>query len=170
MKMNKNNTHNRRGITLIEAVIVGIIFVIVALAVSAVLAHNQRLWNERYNHTYSDVFTDGQIAKKIFDSVIRKSSEDNLLIDGAGQWVEVYYYADDTSVQLDRYARFFYQDDALFVEYGVVNPKETLNISNICDNVTHCVFRKSGRSVYMLLTINDGKQTQTIGTSAETHN
>ena len=69
MKTNKNNAHNRHGFSMIEMMIGITVLLIVLLGVSGVLARNQRLWNGMYNRIYSDVFTNGQVAKKIFDSI-----------------------------------------------------------------------------------------------------
>ncbi len=168
--MNKNDTHNRHGLSVVEMMVAIAVLVIVFLGISGVLARNQRHWNTMYNRTYSDVFTDGQIAKKTFDSIIRKSSEDNLLVDSNGTWVQACYYANDDSNQLDRYTLFSCQNGTLSAEHGHYDPNQILSTLTICDNVTDCVFRRSGRSVYMLLTISDGDQTQTIGSSAEMHN
>ncbi|MBN2020915.1 MAG: prepilin-type N-terminal cleavage/methylation domain-containing protein [Sedimentisphaerales bacterium] len=168
--MKKKHRYFRRGLTLLEMVIACTIFVIMTFGVSSVLSSNQRLWNAMYNRTYSDEATSAHLAKKMFDACIRKSSKKELKIDTNSKWVESYYYADETSTQIDRYVRFFYLEGALFVEHGLANPKESLNVHILCDNVTNCLFKQSGRSVHMLLTYQIGNQTQTIGTSAEMHN
>lgn len=167
--MNKNDYHHR-GLTLVETAIAGVVFVIVMVGVSSVLADSQRLWNTMYNRTYSNVVIHGHLTKKMFDASMRKASEKTLQIDSDGRWIEAQYYSDDTAAQPDRYVRFTYVGGALFAEHGQVEPREQLSFHTLCDNVTRCVFKQSGRSVHMLLTINDGAQTQTIGTSAELHN
>ena len=170
--MNKNFNNNRKGFSAIEVVIAIVVSSIVMLGISGVLASSQRGWNRMYNHIYSNVVTNAHIAKRAFDGIVRKSSSEGLLIDGDGKWIEVSYYQSDASAQLDRYARFFYDDEEkeLYVEYGGLNPKETTNTAVVCRNVTNCVFKQSGRSVHMLMTINNGMESQTIGTSDQLHN
>ncbi|MFH1372117.1 MAG: hypothetical protein ABII09_12645 [Planctomycetota bacterium] len=166
--MNKNRRN--RGISAIEMTTAVAIASIAILSVSGVLADSQRGWNVMYGRVYSDVFTNGHMVKRMFDSIVRKSSNDELQIDPDGDWVEVCYYQDDSSTELDQYTRFFYQDNALHVEHGRLDPRETTSINTVCSNVTSCVFKRSGRSVHMMLTLNNGSQTLTVGSSAKTHN
>jgi len=92
------------------------------------------------------------------------------LLDSAGSWVEVYYYSDPNSVVVDQYARFISSNSQLIVEYGEVEPRQTLNTETICDNVSSCVFKSAGSSVQMVLTLDDGSQSTTIVASAVMHN
>ena len=159
-----------RGFTLIELIIATAIMVIVVLAIGIVLVDGQRGWNIQYDRIYSDVVTDGYVARRKFDAVMRTASKDKLLLDDAGGWVEVYYYADDTSTVVDRYARFYVADGNLNVEYGQLNPKETLSIETVCGNVSGCTFEQLGRSIQMILTLDNGTRTNTVISSAVTHN
>jgi len=162
----------RHGFTLIELVVAMVAAVIVILGIGIILADSQRGWHRMYNRVYSDVVVDSYVARKRFDVVIRKASSENFLLDDAGSWIEVYYYADSSSAVVDRYARFYESDadDQLNVEYGKLNPRETLTTQTICDNVSDCIFKRAGRSAQMILTLDNGSQTATVTSSAVMHN
>ena len=158
------------GFTLIELIIAMAIMLIVVLAIGIALVDGQRGWSIQYDRIYSDVITDGYVARKKFDTVMRTASRDKLLLDDAGSWVEVYYYADDTSTVVDRYARFYVANGNLNVEYGQLDPKVTLTTETVCGNVSNCTFEQLGRSIQMICTLDDGTRTNTVISSAVTHN
>ena len=160
----------RRGFTLIELVITVVVSTIVIIGIGVVLADSQRGWNKMYNRVYSDVVTDGYVARKMFDAVIRKASREKLLVDDAGNWIEVYYYADGSSTIIDRYARFYETEGQLNIEYGKLDPRETLTTQTVCENVSDCVFKGTGCSAQMMLTLDNGLQTATVTSSAVMHN
>ena len=159
-----------RGFTLIELLTAMAIMIIVILAIGVALVDGQRGWNYMYGRIYSDVVTDGYVARRKFDAVLRKASREKFLIDPAGGWVEVYYYANDASTVVDRYARFYVADGELNIEYGQLDPKETLSIETVCGNVSGCTFEQLGRSIQMILKLDNGTQTNTVISSAVTHN
>ncbi len=167
--MKKRSTASR-GFTLIELITATAIMIFVVLAIGMALVDGQRGWNNMFNSVNSDVVRDGFFARKRFDFILRRASREKLLIDPAGRWVEVYYYASDASTILDRYARFFTSGGTLNVEYGELNPKSTLTIETICGNVSDCTFEQLGRSIQMVLKLDNGKQTNTVITSAATNN
>jgi len=123
-----------------------------------------------YNRTYADVVTDGHVATRTFDALMRKAQGEGVLLGDDGSWVEVGYYADEDSAAVDHYARLYEDGGSLNVEHGQLNPRTTLASQTICQNVTGCTFRQSGRSIQMILTLNDGTQTNTIVSSAVMHN
>ena len=168
--MPKKKLKVQRGFTIIELIIATGIAVIIISAVGIILADSQRGWNTMYNHIYSDVVTDGYVARKMFDAVIRKASSEKFLLDDAGNWLEVYYYADSDSTVVDRYARFYEAGGQLNVEYGKLDPRETLTIRIVCKNVSGCTFKRAGRSAQMILTLNNGSQTVTVVSSSVMHN
>ena len=168
--MIKKRLTDSQGFTLIELIIAMTIMLIVVLAIGMVLVDGQRGWSIQYDRIYSDVVTDGYVARRKFDAVMRSASRDKFLLDDAGGWVEVYYYADDTSTVVDRYARFYTANGDLNVEYGQLDPKETLSIKTVCGNVSSCVFKQVGRSIQMGLKLDNGTQTNTVISSAVMHN
>ncbi|GAI75847.1 unnamed protein product, partial [marine sediment metagenome] len=117
-----------------------------------------------------DVMTDGWIATKKFDSLMRRAKAEGFRIDPAGSWVEAQYYADDSSVVVSRYVRLFTANGNLSVEYGRLNPDTTLTIETVCSNVSECTFRQIGRSVQMILTLDSGTQNNRVVWSAFLHN
>lgn len=159
-----------RGFTLIELITATAIMIFVILAIGMALVDGQRGWNQMYDRMYSDVVSDGYVARRKFDAVLRKASREKFLIDPAGSWVEVYYFATDASTVLDRYARFYTSGGKLNIEYGQLDPKSTLSNKTVCENVSSCTFNQLGRSIQMVLKLDNGKQTNTIITSAITNN
>lgn len=144
--------------------------VIVGLAIGVVIVDGQTGWNHMYDRINSDVVTDSYVARRKFDSVMRSASRGKFVLDGAGGWIEVYYYADYHSTVLDRYARFYVADGDLNLEYGQLEPRATLGVETICRNVSGCLFKQAGRSAQMILTLDNGTQTNTVVSSAVTHN
>jgi hypothetical protein len=159
-----------RGFTLTELIAAMAIMIFVVLAIGMALVDGQRGWNNMFNSVNSDVVRDGFFARRKFDAVMRKASREKFLIDPAGSWVEVYYYASDASTALDRYARFYTARNKLSIEYGQLNPTSTLATETVCENVSGCTFGQLGRSIQMVLKLNNGTQTNTVITSAATNN
>jgi prepilin-type N-terminal cleavage/methylation domain-containing protein len=168
--MNKKTRKVSGGFTLVELMITIAVASIVVSAIGIVIVDGQHCWQVLYSHINSDVVTDGYVARKKFDAVIRKASGEKILADSNGNWIEVYYYASDSSTAVDRYARFYTADNDLNIEYGQLSPRKTLNVETVCENVSDCTFKQIGRSAQMVLTLEDGTQKNTIVTSAVTHN
>lgn len=179
--MSKNKTKIRRGVTLVELMITTVIASIAVLSIGVLIVDGQRGWNTMYRRINADVVSDGYAARRMFDSTIRKASADKLLLDTAGNWIEVYYYADANSTVTDRYARFYYtsggdrSDGTLNLEYGDWNstgtePRQASTTQRICSNVTYCVFKAAGRSAQMICNLDNGEQSTTIASSAVMQN
>ncbi len=164
------NQSIRRGFTLIELFVTIAIGVVVVLGLSVVMSDSQRGWNTMYQRIYADATSDGYVAKIMFDKLVRKSNRNKLLIDPAGNWVEVYYYSSPAVNNTDRYAHVYVSGDNLYAEHGKVVPRETLDTELLCANVKSCLFTASAGSVQMKLDIDDGDQEVTVLTSAIMHN
>jgi len=164
------------GFTLLELVVAAAIVSVVIAGVGFMVADGQRAWGVMYNRIYSDAATDSYVAVKEFDAVVRKASGQKFMLSNDGSWIEVCYPADASSSVADRYARFSYaagggdSKGCLLVEYGKLNPKESLTTKIISEDVSACVFNTSGRSAQMMLTLNDGTQTVSVVSSAFMHN
>ncbi len=176
-KMVKKRVATKGGFTMLELVIAMVIAAIVILGVGFMVVDGQRAWGVMYNRIYSDAATDSYVAVKEFDAVVRKASGQKFMLGNDGSWIEVCYPSDASSSGVaDRYARFSYtagggdSKGRLLVEYGKLNPKESLTTKVISEDVSACVFKASGRSAQMMLTLNDGTQTVTVVSSAFMHN
>ncbi|MHC4541363.1 MAG: PulJ/GspJ family protein [Planctomycetota bacterium] len=168
--MNRRRPRASGGFTLVELVITAAIVSIVALAIGVVIVDSQSSWNVMYDRVNSDVVTDGYVARKKFDVVMRRASGEKLVLGDAGGSIEVYYYADASSTAVDRYARFYASDGDLNFEYGQLDPRVTLDVETVCANVSACAFKQVGRSIQMMLTLDNGTQSNTVVSSAVTQN
>ncbi|MGB2865478.1 MAG: prepilin-type N-terminal cleavage/methylation domain-containing protein [Sedimentisphaerales bacterium] len=168
--MIKNRLRAPRGFTLVELMITTVIMLIVGLAIGVVIVDGQTGWNTMYDRMNSDVVTDGYVTRKKFDTVMRSASRAQSLIAADGSWIEVYSYASPSSTVVDRYSRFYVSDGDLNLEYGQVDPRSTLSVDTVCGTVTACTFQQAGTSTQMTLTLDNGTQTNTIVSSAVTHN
>ena len=147
-----------------------VIMLVVGLAIGVVIVDGQTGWNTMYDRLYSDVVTDGYVARKKFDVVMRRASRGQSLVDSDGAWIEVYSYASPSSTVVDRYSRFYVSNGDLNLEYGQVDPRSTLSVDTVCGNVSACTFQQVGTSTQMTLTLDNGAQTNTVISSAVTHN
>ena len=170
MAMDKRIRKRQQGLGLTELMIAIAVAAIVILTVGVMLVDGQRGWNLMYERVWGDVETGGYIARKTFDSVIRKASRESFLLGDSGEWIEIYYYSDDDAAVVDRYARFYCSDGDFNLEYGSLNPIETLSVQTVCGNVSDCVFKRAGRSAQMILTLDDDSRTSTTTVSAVLHN
>lgn len=161
------------GFTMIELIIAAVMTLIVTLCVGVVLVNSHRAYDVTYDKVYADVVTDGFVAKRLFDSVIRKSSGDDITFAQDGSWAEVEYYNSGGSSYLDRYAKFFTSGSELRVQYGTITSygiKQTTRTDTICGNVASCIFKTSGNSAIMILNLNDQQKSNTVVSSAYMHN
>ena len=168
--MSKKTIANRKGFTIIELMVATGLASTIIIGVGVLVVDSQRGWNTMYNRAYSDVVTDSHVARRMFDSVIRNASCQGILLDENGGWVEIYDYSDPNSPVVDRYARFYGSNEQLLIEYGALNPRQTLNTEIICEDVTSCVFMSAGNSAQMILTLDNGSQNKTVVASAVMHN
>jgi hypothetical protein len=167
--MSKENLTTRPAFTLVELLIAMVLAIIVLAAIGITITDGVRGWNIMYSRIHSPVRSEGQIAGKAFEAVVRKSSWHRVTLDEAGSWVEL-YYPGPASVVNNRYARFYTTGSELKLEYGALDPKVKLGTQQLCSDVSSCVFRQEGRSVQMILTLDDGSETWTAVSSAVMHN
>jgi hypothetical protein len=103
--------------------------------------------------------------------VVRRATRTRFLLDADGNWLEAYYCQDPNATIVDSYARFTEANGELSVEYGRLNPRETLSTNTVCGNVVGCIFFKgAGYSAQMILTLDNGKERITVVSSAVMHN
>ena len=175
--MRRQTIANRPGFALIELIIAMVMAIIVVFGIGVVLVDNQRGWHRMYNRVYGDVVTDGYVAKRAFDAVVRKSSvnERRPTLGETGEYAEVYYYQDSTSAEPDRYARFYTDGDELLVDHGELDtstgyPQPASSKMTLARNVTNASFSVFGTSVRMILDLDNSSEAITLTCSAVRHN
>ena len=161
---------NSFGFTIVELMISMVVMIIASFAIGAVIVDGQNSWTSMYNKIHSDIVTDGFVAVKRFDSVIRKASNEKIFIRDNNSSVEVYYFSSDTATSVDRYMRFYQAGNNLNLEYGDLDSKSAIDIETICENVSSCTFNNTGQAIQMILVLDNGTKKNTIITSAVAHN
>lgn len=167
---------NKRGFTLTELTVVMAMAPVVILSMGIVLVDSQRGWNQMYNRVYSGVVTDSYVARKTFDTVVRKSSISRERLGNDNDEVVLYYYNDPaSSTWLDRYARFYTAGKRLLVDYGKSDAKGNLHgrtqqTTTLAHNVEAVNFSVTGTCVQMTLRLDNGSEALTVMTSAIRHN
>ena len=168
--MARKRITSQHGFTIIELIIAMTASMIVILGLSLVLANSQESWNQLYTRAFSDIVGESNVAGIKFKAIIRKASQNGFVMDNKGKGIEIYYYNNEDSAAVDRYAHFYELDGDLNLELGKLNPRETLEVQTICSNVTECLFTSAGRSAQMALTLDDGSRTISTVSSAFLHN
>jgi len=160
------------GFSLTELAVTILTSTIVISGVGFILVSGHRGWHAMFNSVYSDVVTDGYVARRTFDRMVRRSSK--AVIDANVPSLMLRYYASPSSKFLDRYALFYVSGGKLKVEYGKVASlgNEVISTHTICSNVQSCVFKKdpASHSVEMILAIDNGSQAASVVSSAYMHN
>lgn len=171
--MRQQTVKNRRGFTLTELAVVVAMAPIVILSMGIVLVDSQRGWNQMFNRVNNGVVSDGYVARKAFDAVVRKSSMNSERLDDGE--VELYYYNDpENSTRLDGYARFYADDTELLVVYGKLdsewNQYDQTPAITLANNVEAVNFYVNGDCVQMVLRLDNGSESLIVMTSAIRHN
>ena len=110
------------------------------------------------------------LRRKKLDAVFRGASRQRFVIAKNGSWIEAYTFESEKSTEVDRYWRFYVLDGDLLAEYGLVEPRTTLNVDTVCENVSACTFVQNGKAIQMTLTLDNGNQINTIVSSVFAHN
>ncbi len=168
--MSRKRIATQHGFTLIELMIALTASMIIMLGLGLVLADSQKSWHQLYTRAFSDVVGDSNVAGIKFKTIIRQASQNGFVVDNKGTGIEVYYYNNEDSNDVDRYAHFYELDGDLNLELGKLNPRETLEVQTLCGNVTECLFTAAGRSAQMALTLDNGSRTISTVSSAFLHN
>jgi len=168
--MARKSIATQHGFTLIELMVALTASMIVMLGLSLVLANSQKSWNQLYTRAFSDVVGDSNVSGIKFKAIIRKASQNGFVVDNQGKGIEVYYYNNEDSADVDRYAHFYELDGDLNLEFGKLNPRETLEVQTICGDVTECLFTAAGRSAQMALTLDNGSRKISTVSCAFLHN
>jgi prepilin-type N-terminal cleavage/methylation domain-containing protein len=168
--MARERITTQHGFTLIELIIAITASLIVMLGVAVVLADGQKSWHKLFNHAFSDIVGDSNVAGIKFKATIRKACGNGFILDDNHKGIEVYYYSDENSAVVDRYAHFYELDGDLNLELGKLDPRVTLETQTVCENVSECCFTAAGRSAQMVLTLDDGSRRISAVSCAFMHN
>jgi hypothetical protein len=164
---------NTYGFTLVELMVAMLILIIAISAIGIVFVDSPRSFRHSYGRAYSDVVTQGYAARSLFDKTIRKGIGTSLKISDDGKWLGIFYFGDEDSTLADTYSFLYVIDGKLkvqtgqFIGMGVKNERST---RVLCDNVKDCTFKQRGRSVHMILSLEDELSSQTVVCSAVMHN
>jgi hypothetical protein len=176
-----NRLKRYKGVTLTELMITLILASIMVLALGTVLVDNQKGWLKMYSRTFSDVVVHAYVTQNAFSTIVRKSSiavhEYELSADETKIIaVEVYYYSDTATTDIDRYAKFYISGTTLSVDEGVIDTtvlpwaKETPVTSVLANDVASGYFDINGSSIQMVLNLDNGRENMKVITSAVRHN
>jgi prepilin-type N-terminal cleavage/methylation domain-containing protein len=165
------------GFTLIEVMIVIAIAGIITLGVGVLLANGQKSWGSLSERVYGDSAIDSFAVQKAFDAVCRKSSLRKYVLNGAANSLELYYWdTSSTASTPENYARFYLNDEDMFVEYGTTQtgtwqPDTGASVTTIklARDVESLKFTVQGTSVQMFLNYIDEKMMPVVCSSVR-HN
>ncbi|OQY06978.1 MAG: hypothetical protein B6I25_02830 [Planctomycetales bacterium 4572_13] len=167
----------RRGVSLIEVVVVMAMVGIMTLGAGVLLANGQKSWGTLFGRVYGDSAIDSFAAQKAFDTVCRKASLRKHILSEDADSLELYYWDDSSTAAIpENYARFYQSDEEVFVEYGKTQTDAwqpdtetspaTIQIARGVDSVK---FTLEGTSVQMYLNYTDADRTPMMCSSVR-HN
>jgi hypothetical protein len=164
--------HRRRqsGLTLIEVVIAIMLGLIVMLAMGILFVDAHKGWLHAFEYVYGDLSSDAHITDITFDRTIRRSSQLSATVDAAGQWMEVHYYADEASSELDRYARFYLAGTELKVDRGELPDRLLIGTEVLAEDVSSVTFALLGAQAQMRMELDNGRVQSMMTSSAMMHN
>jgi prepilin-type N-terminal cleavage/methylation domain-containing protein len=176
-----NRLKRCKGVTLTELMVTLILASIMVLALGMVLVDSQKGWLAMFSRTFSDVVVDGYVTQNTFFTMVRKSSiavhEYELSADETQiVAVEVYYYSDSGTTDIDRYAKFYLSGTTLSVDKGTIDTtvlpwvKGAPATSVLARNVASGYFDINGSSVQMVLNLDNGREDMKVICSAVRHN
>lgn len=164
---------NKKAFALIELIIAFVSTAIIVIGVGAALFHSQRSWEITYDEVHGDLISDALVAKGAFDSVVRKSSLEDKKpkLSDDGRSIELYYYRNPASTEIDGYALFEMDGKDLTVTYGkLLGSKEIeLRKNTLAHNVKDIKFTVDAANVRMVLTIKNQNRTMNLTASAVRH-
>lgn len=152
-----------KGFTLIEVLVVIAMVGIMTLGAGVLLANGQKSWGHLYGRVYGDSATDSFATQKAFDTICRKASLRKYVLSGSADSLELYYWdGSSTASTPENYARFYLNNEDVFVEYGTTQtgtwqpdtgaPVTTVKLASDVESLT---FTVEGTSVQMFLSYID---------------
>jgi len=175
----------KAGFSLVELIAAVSAALVLILGIGIMLAHSQQGFNRMYKRVHSSVVEDAYSARRMFDRVVRKSTTRRCDLAPDGSELYVYYYSDPTdydptdpsTLTPDSYARFYVEAGGkeLFVDYGSRSTGTLLSRVRLARDVQMSasngpLFSARGRTVYMALPLDNGKERMLVTSSAVRHN
>ena len=171
MKYNKNIGH--KGKTLVELMITATAAAIIIIGIGSILFHTHENYNKTFNRVHGDVTSGEYTAKRVFESVVRKSSVSEMppVLGLNNESLEFYYYSSPAAVALDSFTRFYTNNRQLWAAHGTFDgaSKQAQRVEGIAWGVTEVNFSVLGANAQMVLTLDDGQRTKTLVCSATRH-
>lgn len=164
------------GFTITELVLAIAVSSILVLTIGVVMVDTQKGWMDSYAKVHGGATADAMMVKTAFDKVIRKASRS--IYDFAGlDDITVYYYDNWlTSVDLDRYARFYRSTDnpsEMHIQHGVLEAGVKKDVQAdvlLASNVIDLEFKPVNGGIEMKLALDDGREATTVVSTGILHN
>jgi hypothetical protein len=133
----------------------------------------QRSWRDSYNKIHGGAVNDGLMARRAFESIVRKSSKSTHELISSDE-LKVYYYADsETSTSLDRSARFYRSEmspSEFYLEHATADGSTVLSTVLLSSHVSDLEFLPIVDGYTMILSLDDGREEISVTSSALLHN
>ena len=161
--MTFNRMKQSGGFTLVELMVTIFTALIVIFSVGVYMVDIYRGYGWMYDRVHGQMAQDTYVARRAFDGIVRKAASANVLPTGA----EFYYWRDFSRPTPDCRAEF-YMDGAgrLMLANGLLSNSQT---ECLAENA-NCRFYVTGQSVQMVLTLDDGRRSVKVASSAVVHN
>ncbi|MBN1795670.1 MAG: hypothetical protein JW804_03270 [Sedimentisphaerales bacterium] len=171
MKYEKKTVH--KGVTLIELVITAAAAAIIIIGIGTILFYTHENYNKTFDRVHGEVTSGEYVAKRAFESVVRKSSVSEMqpVLGTNNESLKLYYYSSPTATALDSFTRFYTINRQLLAVHGTIsgNSEQAQRIEEIVSSVTSAKFSVLGANAQMVLTLDDGQRTKTLICSAARH-
>lgn len=154
-----------RGFSLVEMTACTAILLIAAVAATPAIVGAGRTWQNTYDSVPASLVRAGREARLVFQTAARRASLANVTVAPDGRWIELPYYDSPDSARVDRYVRLSWANGQLNVREGQIDEhgvREVLSERTVCENVSECLFTRSGKSVRMKLAFTAGATQMTV--------
>ena len=153
-----------------------LIVVVATLGVSGVIASGHTHYVLMFRRAHGAVTNDSYTSRLIFDKICRKARAGTAILDPSGPSLEVWYYSmpnvnGSAYLEPDKFARFYLSGTNLMLSTGdIVSDSDTTTV--IARNVTELEFSApyDGKSVQMVMTLEDNNHSITITCGSIMHN
>ncbi len=161
--MTFNRMKRSGGFTLVELMVTIFTALIVIFGVGVYMVDIYRGYGRMYDRVHGQMAQDAYVAKRAFDGIVRKAASVAVWETGAR-----FYYWQEFSQENPDGCADFYMDGAnnLMLAKGLISSPQT---ECLAENA-HCKFYVTGQSVQMVLTLDNGRRSVKVVSSAIVHN